>query len=205
MKKLLFILLLIPIAPMSMSQIIKLENGISISSLNKDFDRKVRPYLFRINVEYCEKGWFNLSSGIGKLTKGGKMEIPIITEEGILLGHENINLYADYLTLNTTFDMKYEKNRFALYAGIGPRIDVRLKTRYSSSLDDFSGWEGGNTNSLMFGIDCVAGIRYKINRMQLGLNLGYLFSFNEMYTRAMEKKGISDKTFTIGLSVGYQL
>lgn len=204
MKKFLILFLFVLMAQMSVSQIIKVENGISVSSLKEDFTHKVRPYLFMLNVEYCDKGWFDLSSGIGKLTKGGQMKIPLTAEDGTSLGYGDINMYADYLTLNTTFDLKYEKNRFALYVGAGPRIDIRLKTRYVCSSDDSPAWKGSDADGLMYGINCVAGVRYMINRVQLGLNVGYLFSFNEMYTRP-DRKEVSEKTFTIGLSVGYQL
>lgn len=203
MKKTVFILLFVLMAQMGISQILKVENGISISSLNKDFDHKIRPYQFMMDVEYCDKGWFNISSGIGKLTKGGSRGIPITTEDGYT-SYGNINLYVDYLTLNSTFDVKYVKNKFVLYLGAGPRIDIKLKTRYTHSIDELSPLADGGTVNLIYGINCICGVRYLINRVQLGLNAGYLSSFNEMYT-GLDKKKVSDKTFTVGVSVGYKL
>lgn len=59
-------------------QTITVENGIAISSLRKsDYDNRVCPYQIAVGYEYADKGWFNLSSSIGYLKKGGKMHLNI--------------------------------------------------------------------------------------------------------------------------------
>lgn len=204
MKRFILYLLFATIVQTGMAQIIKIDNGVAISSLSGDFSHKIYPYQVLISAEYCDKGWFNLTSGIGKITKGGKEEIPFTTEEGYTYSYEHINLYMDYLTFNTTFDLKYTKNRFTVYLGAGPRIDIKLKTRHSYSYSEFSTFTQGETNNLIYGINCVGGIRYLIGKIQLGINAGYLPSFNKPYT-GLDQIKVSDKTFTLGLSVGYKL
>lgn len=204
MKKGMIFFLFISISQIGISQIIKVENGISISSLSgQSYDKKIYPYQLSISTEYLDKGWFNLSTGIGKLTKGGKEAIPISSEDGNT-SNGSINLYVDYLTINTTFDAKYVKNRFAFFLGAGPRIDIKLNTRYSYTLNEFSPLAGGETSNIMYGINCIAGIRYTISKMQIGLNFGYLLSFNKLYT-GLDNVNKADKTFVGGVSLGYKL
>lgn len=67
------------------SQILKIDNGISMNSLKgKDFDlfpHKIVSYSGMLGVEYLQKKWFYLSSEVGYLKLGGK-------ESGIVGGYD---------------------------------------------------------------------------------------------------------------------
>jgi hypothetical protein len=86
MKKaiLLFSLLLIS-TPVIFSQTIKLENGISISSMNSEkftlLNKNIHSYSMTLGCDYWEHPYFYLSSEIGYIRTGGKDQILLLYSE----------------------------------------------------------------------------------------------------------------------------
>lgn len=99
---------LLSIAAMGKAQVVTLENGVGITSLRTgDFSTdKVYPYHISLGYQYLDKGWFNLSSNIGYLRKGGQVKIDYNSIFGESSGNVILKSKLNYLTINTTFDIK---------------------------------------------------------------------------------------------------
>ena len=116
MKKLVCLIGLICLfcSEITFSQVIKIENGVSFSKMNAasslNFHNPLPFYTVNIGCDYLEKDWFFLSSEIGYVRKGGK-------------GHSNDEIgfseknTLDCITLNTSFNVKYNVGGFNLYLG----------------------------------------------------------------------------------------
>jgi len=206
-KKCFFIICLYLCGLSSFSQVIKVENGISFTSLNKLADKTIYPYQLSVGVEYMDKGRFNLSTNVGYLRKGGRSSIIIADYQGMPLTPDNWKLYVDYLTFNTTFDVKYTfREGGCVFIGAGPRVDFKINT---NDFFDYFSEDFGKTlslNDVILGMKLTCGYRYSLNeRIQLGLNVAYLPSFTKISKLKIGEDSLWDKTFTCGLSLGYKL
>lgn len=200
---------LLCIAAMGKAQVVTLENGFAITSKrfsNGGLD-KVYPYQMALGMQYADKGWFNLSSNIGYIRRGSQVKLGYSVDPGALIESIIVKSKLHYITLNTTFDVKKTyHDGYTFFIGVGPRLDFKLKSTVESYAD-YSGpseyeptkdkLEGIHT--VLFGLKCVGGIRKDFGNMQLGLNIAYLPSFTRL------SKGVHDRTFTFGLSLGYKL
>ena len=202
---------LLSIAAMGKAQVVTLENGVGITSLRTgDFSTdKVYPYHISLGYQYLDKGWFNLSSNIGYLRKGGQVKIDYNSIFGESSGNVILKSKLNYLTINTTFDIKKTStDGYTFFVGVGPRIDFKLKATDESYAD----WDDLNhdypnqkstikgLHPLQFGLKCVGGIRKDFGNVQLGVNIAYLPTFTRVISG-----GAHDRTFTFGLSLGYKL
>ena len=70
--------MLLCIAVKGNAQVITLENGFSITSMRakKASTNKVYPYQMSLGYQYLDKGWYNLSTNIGYIRRGGQVKIP---------------------------------------------------------------------------------------------------------------------------------
>lgn len=207
------------------AQVITIENGVSVAKLKKGYDgQNLYPYQMSLGMEYMDRGRYNLSSQIGFLKKGGKTEeFKIFGEEsGTAAGKGRDRLHIRYLTMNTTFEVKTRPtNGWVGYAGVGPRLDVYLSNSLYMDEDfgvseEIGGAEGhvrtGSASHLcpvVFGLKCVAGMKKAIGHLQIGLHVAYLPSFTKTYGRSFtafsESVSGRDRTFTVGVSLGYIL
>lgn len=202
---------LLCVTVMGKAQVVTLENGFGITSLRSDLGLdRVYPYQMALGMQYADKGWFNLSSNIGYLRRGAQVTIDYNSEAAVSVGQIEMKSKLHYVTLNTTFDVKRTtRDGYTLFVGVGPRFDFNLKSTLET-YTDLSGTGGPEgfvptkdklegIHSVVFGLKCVGGIRKDFGNMQLGFNVAYLPSFTHI------SKGVHDRTFTIGLSLGYKL
>lgn len=179
------------------SQVINWENGVAISSVKPLNDGKITTYQTQIGLDYVEKGWYYLSSNVGYIRKGGNMDVWYAEEGSDVMFERTSKLRTDYVTLNTTFNLKKRSwDNYILYCGVGPRLDVKVKENNKLLDDDMY-----RANSVMFGLKCTAGVLYDFSDFRCGLNFSYLPTFTD-YFKSISKK---DQTFTFGISVGYKL
>lgn len=179
------------------SQIIKIENGVSLSSMySSKFDilnSKVSNYGLNVGCDYFEHKLYYLSSEIGLVTKGGK--------ENISLGDNNFNVDESwqFVHLNTTIRVKYQVDNAHLFVGIGPKLDFLVGSgKFTDSL--YSGYE---MDKLSFGSKAEVGLVQDINRIRLGLNCSYLINFGGVAQSPYIN--ISNNTYSLMFSIGYKL
>ena len=100
--------MLLCIAVEGNAQVITLENGFGITSMRtkKACTNKVYPYQMSLGYQYLDKGWYNLSSNIGYIRRGGQVKIPYNSVTGEEWGRVTEKDKLHYLTLSTTFDIK---------------------------------------------------------------------------------------------------
>lgn len=206
------------------AQVITVENGVSVAKLKHGYEgQNLYPYQMSLGMEYMDRGWYNLSSQIGFLKKGGKTDaFKIFWEEDVPAGISHHRLHIRYLTMNTTFEIKTRSaDGWVGYIGAGPRLDIYLGN--SLYMDNDFRMTGSNGESLgnivtgsathlcpvVFGLKCVAGVKKAIRHLQIGLHVAYLPSFTKTYGRSFTAfhEGSSgwDRTFTVGVSLGYIL
>lgn len=191
------------------AQVIKLEGGVALAGMaNRGadmYEKLLVPFQMSAGIDYMDRGWYELSSSIGYLRKGGTDDVSIINDAGSYLGDARHKLKLDYLTVNTTFRIKKTSlDKYTFYAGIGPRVDFALKGRAgtNSKLDNIAGYgKVSNLRTVIVGLKCEAGINYKIDRYILGANVSYLPSFIKPLTYDF----LRDRTFTLGIVLGYVL
>lgn len=201
---------------MAQAQVITLENGFSISKVKDWYGQKnLLPYQMSLGVDYMDRGWFQLSSQIGFLKKGGKTELMKIFLEDGVGGKERDRLHLRYLTFNTTFNLKSRpQNGWVWFAGLGPRVDIYLSN--SLYMDMFGVMDNKPQTSSMsgacpvvVGLKCVAGVERDYGKVRIGIRAAYLPSFNPSIKHKSfglpREYSYRDRTFTLGVSLGYIL
>jgi len=188
-------------------QVLKIENGVAITSLNiagQGHEGTFFPYQMSIGLDYMDRGWYGLSSSIGYLRKGSKDDVMISLPEVGYAFNGTVKETFSYITANTTFRIKgTTRDNFTLYAGLGPRLDLKISDGVKWPKID--GLDPGSTDldgrSLIIGLKTEVGVNYNFNRYQVGLNFSYLPSFN----KPMPGGVVKERTFTAGIVLGYVL
>jgi len=205
MKKAGLLLIGLTFAILLNGQTLKIQGGTSISKLewqnaNQLYNKKLIGYSVFAGLDYFEKQYFNLSSNIGLIRKGGEYDIhfdsdEVVSEKPIL----------DYLSINTTIDFKYPiKEKFAPFISVGPRVDFLISSKNIDVLEGI-----GELNSTELGLILGGGIKYDISNIQLGLRADYYLDFTNVGDWSSERTGNSGEvtvnTFAVNLTIGFKL
>ena len=196
-------------------QTIKIQGGTSISRLDWQlrnintesfYKDPLIGYSFFAGLDYLDKHYFNLSSNIGMIRKGGKSETQLTFSEGEQTGITFISKPTlDYLSVNTMIDLKYPIKQFSPFISFGPRIDYLLSS--SDHFDVIDGYDGLNTFSV--GLLLGGGLKYDIYNFQFGIRADYYVDFTKVADWTIPSTGnggeISVHTITINLTIGYKL
>ncbi|MDR0748279.1 MAG: hypothetical protein LBF62_01750 [Tannerellaceae bacterium] len=166
----------------------------------------MRPYQIALGVSYLDRGWFNLSSQAGYIRKGGKEKIPVYDNVGsALTEYLVLKTGADYVSVNTTFQLKRNVRREIYYVGVGPRVDFRVNHFSSFAKTDDAGLPVTiKAKPVLYGLKCELGFDYAIDRLLLGVNFSWLPTFNKQIDPGYEY-AFRDQTFTLGFVAGYLL
>lgn len=216
MKKAGLLLIGLTIAVLSSAQTIKLQGGTSFSKLDWElkgtnvdpfFSETFIGYSFFAGLDYLDKQYYNLSSNMGMIRKGGKGEVELTDINGDLIGEtvtEKPTL--DYFSINTTFDLKYRiKEAVSPFISIGPRLDYLVSS--SKIFDDLKDID--ELNHLAIGMILGGGLKYDYSSLQFGLRADYYVDFTNVADWKIEETGIEGEvnvsTFTINLTIGYRL
>lgn len=213
MKNIFLILILFFATSITFSQTIYIQSGVSNSSIDwqifqnlKIFNKSLIGHSFFIGVDYLQKKYFNLSCNLGTLRKGGSDVFQYTDEFGNYLFSQTQKATADYISFNTTIDLKYPiKDKFIPFVSLGPRIDFLV----SNSIEFKKLKDNNDLYKLNSGINFGLGIKYKISKFLIGLRGDYLMPFANIadYKTVVGQpdKHIKDKTFLINFIFGYQL
>lgn len=201
MKKLKILATLLLISNFSFGQILKIQSGISISNIDfnlgsngwKYENKELIGYTFSVGADYLNEKYYNLSSNLLLLKKGGKVSAKRENELDI---DRNLDLNLDYLSLNTTFELKYPlKNKITPFLSYGPRIDMLLNKNYLI-----------NYNKYNYGLLIGGGLKYDMEKIQIGLRTDYYINLKVINKENTHSFGIiNDRTFTCNFTVGYKL
>lgn len=213
MKHKLMLFTVLSIAIIAKGQMIKIQAGPAISQLKwqlKGIDAEFFPqvltsWAFLAGVDYMERRYFNLSSNIGMIRKGGRDEIMVTDPNGNHTGeYITSKPHLDYLTVNTCIDFMLKK-KLKPFIGIGPRFDYLLS--YSKEFDKLDTLKDLRHTS--FGLLLGTGLKYDVSRLQFGLRADYYLDFTKVADWPAESNRfggrISVKTLTVNVSIGYKL
>lgn len=162
------------------SQVIKIENGLSISSINSTkfnlLNDNLYTYSLLLGCDYLEHRYFYLSSGIGYILKGGTDNIIQLDENTHPVNTIPIKGKWDYLHLNTSLRIRYPFEKSHLYLGAGLKADV-----LTSSTDNNKSYlsEGYKMASIIPGMKIEMGINREVKRLVIGVNASYLIDFKD--------------------------
>jgi hypothetical protein len=200
-------------------QTVKLHAGTSISRLYWDvgnydiqyFNKSLVGYSVFLGLDFGKKKYYNLSSNIGVLSKGGKAVINYELDDPsdpVFMGEKGRTEIAklNYLSINTLIDLKYPlKQKLTPYLSVGPRFD--LLTSSSSQFE--SQKESNNLNKLSFGFLLGAGIKRQISKVEIGLKTDYYLNLNKVLSSNGDDNSLAvrvqDRTITTNLTIGYKL
>lgn len=199
---------------LTFGQTVKIQTGTTFSKLdwvigNLDLDlynETLIGYAVFAGVDYFEKKYFNLSSNVGFIRKGGKGTITFTTETGEPIDEKIERAKLDYCTVNTTLEIKYPiKEKILPYISFGPRFDYL--TKHSKEFDVLNEIEALKKYNL--GLILGGGIRYDLSRFQIGLRTDYYLNFNKVAEWPVQTGNlggkVEDKTITLNLTTGYKL
>ncbi len=221
MRKIQLFVIGLLLSSITFGQVINLQTGVSVSKLDwevgnqdKIFNNSLVHPTILVGLDYFDHTYFNLSSNMGMIQKGGKDEIKFTNAQGTYEGTGTITQILSYYTFNTGIEFKYPiQKKIFPFISIGARADVMF--------GNYSNFDSGNKNINIYyrnnfdknyfnyGVNLGGGIKYHFSKLQLGLRSDYYFSFRNITDRP--KKGnvgsskIKDKTFTINFVVGYRL
>ena len=207
------------------AQTLKIQGGTAISKLDWQLDRinsttslydqNLVGHSIFAGIDYFKvedlygREYFNLSSNIGMIRKGGMHEIVFSDENGLTGETLTDKLTLDYLSINTTLVLKWPINFSETvfpFVSFGPRFDYLLShSKHFDLLQEMDELKPFSTGLILGG-----GIKFNIGEsLQIGLRADYYYNFNDIADWRNRNTGnggrISVNTFTIWLSVGYRL
>ena len=200
------LLVVIALAALSLSaQVVKLDVGTTFSSMQDDtpthnFTKTLVGNSLTLGVDWLENNWYYLSSEVGYITTGGIDRIDIVEGTGLPIEEIDWRMQRHNIHVNTTFRAKLGSKKFHAYLGVGPKLDIPVKTTMNQGLDDVDN-VSFIKNEVMFGLKAEVGVAYNFNDVRVGLNFAYLpdltrqASFLNQTTR--------NNIFKLGISVGY--
>lgn len=112
------------------SQVIKIENGVSFSKMNLPgnvFHDNLSMYSMNVGCDYLERKWYFLSSEIGYVRKGGAENAVYIDDPSDLRAIHLKNT-LDYITINASFNVKYNLGDLICMLELPPRLIFSSKT-----------------------------------------------------------------------------
>jgi len=208
MKKAILLTVLFTIAFFAFGQTVIIQGGTSISKLeytwpwNNDplFEHKLIGYSIFAGIEYLDKRYFSLSSNIGMIRKGGKIEITAYDNESNTYFKLIDKVYLDYVSINTTINSKYPITKtVTAFISFGHRLDYIYKVYHL----DLRGMKRFAPGLIMGG-----GLKYEISNVQLGLRADYYLDFSKIagWTKERIRSGVVPlNTYTVNLSIGYRI
>ena len=214
MKKIGLLLIGLALTIFANGQIIQVQGGTSISKLDWNLDgfysdlfsETLIGYSVFTGIDYLDKQYFNLSSNMGVVRKGGKDKIKYADQSGLPVQTLTEKATLDYLSINTTIDFKYRiKETIFPFISFGPRFDYLLNSgKHFDALK-----KSDILKNTSIGLILGGGLKYNISNLQFGLRADYYLDFTKVAnwtTENSENVGkISVNTFTINLSIGYRL
>jgi hypothetical protein len=214
MKKTGLLLIGLTIAILTNGQHIKIQTGTTLSKLDWQigsldsglYNETLIGHSLLAGIDYLENKYFNLSSNLGFIQKGGKETLVIIGVTGEPINEKTEKAKLDYFTVNTTLDLKYPiKDKILSFISVGPRFDYLVS--YSHQFDGLNDIDALKKYNL--GLILGGGIKYDLSKIQIGLRADYYLDFDKVADWPAETGNlggkVKDKTITLNLTIGYKL
>lgn len=218
MKQLILFSLFLTPSVIANGQVVKIQNGIGLSRLNWElndfgnsgYDDYVVGYAGFFGVEYLSKKYFNLSTSVGYIQKGGRETTSLRpvdpSDPNAPTGEQRNTARLNYFSWNTTVDLKYAiYEKWIPYMSLGPRVDILSST--NKALDGVK--EIDALNEISYGLITGIGIKRDFTKVQIGVQASYNVNLNQLAewdASSINVGGkISDDTLTTLLFLSYKL
>jgi len=214
MKSFRLLILGILVSTSAIGQILNVQTGTSFSKLvwkdgDKDTDQygtMLIGYSAFIGLDYVDKKYINLSTNLGLIRKGGKDKVVVTNANGEALSELSTKATLDYVSLNTTIELKYPiKEKIMPYISIGPRFDYLIKNSYYLEVLK----QNNDLNKINVGLILGGGIKFDLPAIQLGLRADYYLNFMkvaEWPTRYNTTNGsVNDQTMSLNFTIGFKI
>jgi len=215
MKTLLLLLLLIFLGTSVYGQTIYLKIGPSFSKLTwnntmideNPFQKGIVGYNAIVGINYLNFKYFNISSNLGFIQKGGNQTITYTDDLGDSIGTGEEIERLNFITINTTINFKILIKDFVEpYIFVGPRLDYLLSYKenivFLEQFDDV-----GKLNKFIYGLSLGCGITFNVKKFRLGAAFDYYLNFIKQVNYE-SATGITnqlyDNTYTINALIGYK-
>ena len=177
------------------AQVLKVESGVAFAKAS--YNKAFHPFYISAGLDYLDRGWFNLSSMVGVSRHGYKNDIVVNDVGGNFVEFNNVRS-GTYLTLTTLFDVKKTTvDGFTLYAGVGPRLDIKAGDGVS---DVDSQTEEMLREAEPF--SCEVGVKKRFNNIEVGV----VGSYQPTFTHLVKNNSLfKERSFTLGITLGYAL
>lgn len=166
-------------------QTIFLHNGINWSKIdyeNAEFDRS---YISGLSIDYFEKKFFFLSSGVSVAHKGGRLYLSTFPYDE----EPNYYIKTNYISFYSQFNLAYRLGKIKMYAGCGPRFDIRTNHHNVREV-----------NNVLCGLHSTIGVNYAINnRFVLGVNTNY----SPTFTHVFQNRTWKETSLAFEINIGY--
>ena len=214
MKRLSLFVFALLLSNLVFGQTIHIQAGTSLSKLDWQINQ-VNMDIFNealigssvfAGMDYFEKKYFNLSSNLGYIRKGGKDLITLTDERGYPIDESTEKAKLNYVTANTTLELKYPiREKIIPFIGAGPRIDYLIS--HNNVFDSMD--ERDVLNDFNIGLILGGGIKYDLSEFQIGLRADYYLNFANVADWPAETGylagKVKDKTMTLNMTIGYKL
>lgn len=215
MRQLFIFFFALTISAISYGQTINIQAGTSLANLEWKVDgnedlvncETMVGYSVLVGMNYLDKKYFNFSTNLGLIRKGGQIDADNTNDMGDNEGTATIKAKLDYFTVNTTLDIKYPLNdNFTPFISVGPHFDFLMSHSYTfDEIDDMDALETYN-----YGLLLGCGLKYDLPKIQIGIRADYYFNSEIVASWPQESNNlggtIKDKSMTtINVMVGYKL
>ncbi|HTJ11024.1 MAG TPA: outer membrane beta-barrel protein [Dinghuibacter sp.] len=200
MKHFLLPVALLTALPIS-AQTLNVEAGVSISKLQDSFTREfysqhITTPTFGLGLQYFERKYFDLSTNVAYLRKGGHEPYAYNDASGQPRGAD---FTLDYVSVNTLAEPKIPLDKhLGLFISVGPRLDFLAGHQDSNVV-----FHAQPLQKTAFGLTLGGGFHYTISRLRFTGQADYLSNSTHIYTNGTTT--VYDRTITITFSAGYRL
>ncbi len=214
MKRITIIFIGLFISVISIGQNAHIEGGVSFSNLKWEIpyarqhvlDEQIVGYSVFVGLDYLDRKFFNLSSNIGMVRKGAKYIVFMDDVYGPVNGTYLSVYNLDYISLNTTFDLKLPvAGIFFPFISVGPRIDYKYDFAKAPVFIE----NKYDVKKFSYGLLSGAGFKFRLKDFIYGIRGDYYMNFSKIADD--EPSGtlwggtINDQTFTLQLFIGKKL
>lgn len=181
----------------SYSQVIKLENGVSLSWTNHASQANIG-YSGGLSLDYLEKNHFMLHSKLGFLKRSETSTMEYFSQN-------EMNITINYLSFATTIRFKQPIGKGYFFVGLGPSIDFKLNSKFKMegrAADNVQKSGDFHSQDVVASILSECGYFIDIRNWRMELDVAYRNNLTKINMET--RKGFISHILTCSIGIGYK-
>ncbi|MBQ8056298.1 MAG: hypothetical protein IJ270_05755 [Paludibacteraceae bacterium] len=205
MKKLIFIIVIMISSLPALAQVVRINNGLSISTFSgktEHDDRALLNYSGGIGLDYLNKDYYFLNSEVNFIRKGERYydNISPVVEDA--LGFKRYSECLDYVSVSTSVNGKLPLGKFVPFIGMGLRGDFLISNSIRTKGERYDEYSMlGTPRHAMIGVVLNAGFLFDFQKWDFGFRYSGLLDFLSSYSNAKHNAYTQTIDFTIGIKL----